>query len=444
MNKLPEEYLEKMKELLKDEYDDYLQSFEEERVYGLRVNTAKICVEDFLKIAPFHLKPIPWTSDGFYYDPDDLPSKHPYYFADLYYLQEPSAMLPAEVLPIEEGDIVLDCCAAPGGKSSKLANKLSGSGMLIANDISVSRAQVLLKTLESQGVKNAYVIAEDVTSLKQYEAFFDKILLDAPCSGEGMFRKESELIASWQKKGNEEYAALQKTIIEAAARLLKPGGMMVYSTCTFDIREDEEIIEHILSVDPSLSVVAIDPCEGFACGKTKNTKGCVRLYPHRIKGEGHFVALLSKKGDAPKESPHNISIPQNLKKLIPDDFHSVLNNGDLILRNDKLYLLPPYRLPMEKARILRSGLFLGEIRHERFEASQALALALKEKEYPKILSLSNDDPRVLRYLKCETLDVKDKGIEGLVLVCVDDFPLGFGKVAKGTLKNRYPANYRYQ
>ncbi|MBR3005210.1 MAG: RsmB/NOP family class I SAM-dependent RNA methyltransferase, partial [Erysipelotrichaceae bacterium] len=196
MNKLPEEYLEKMKELLKDEYDDYLQSFEEERVYGLRVNTAKICVEDFLKIAPFHLKPIPWTSDGFYYDPDDLPSKHPYYFAGLYYLQEPSAMLPAEVLPIEEGDIVLDCCAAPGGKSSKLANKLNGSGLLIANDISVSRAQVLLKTLESQGVKNAYVMAEDVTSLKQYEAFFDKILLDAPCSGEGMFRKESELIAS--------------------------------------------------------------------------------------------------------------------------------------------------------------------------------------------------------------------------------------------------------
>ena len=168
MNKLPEEYLEKMKELLKDEYDDYLQSFEEERVYGLRANTAKICVEDFLKIAPFHLKPIPWTSDGFYYDPDDLPSKHPYYFAGLYYLQEPSAMLPAEVLPIEEGDIVLDCCAAPGGKSSKLANKLNGSGLLIANDISVSRAQVLLKTLESQGVKNAYVMAEDVTSLKQY------------------------------------------------------------------------------------------------------------------------------------------------------------------------------------------------------------------------------------------------------------------------------------
>lgn len=444
MEKLPEDYLRLMKELLNDEFDAYLNSFSKERSYGLRVNTSKISVDDFLKIAPFELEPIPWTEDGFYYREEDRPAKHPYYFAGLYYLQEPSAMLPAQVLPIEEGDIVLDACAAPGGKSSKLANKLQSTGVLVSNDISASRAQILLKTLENEGVSNAYVMAEDISKLNGFEESFDKILIDAPCSGQGMFRKESELISSYIERGSDHYVPIQKQIIASAIRMLKPGGMMVYSTCTFDPKEDEEVIEYALSLDEDLKLMPIKGCEGFMPGISETTKECVRLYPHRIQGEGHFVALLKKEGERKKTLPHPSITDKNLKGLIPKGFHSILKDKDLILRKDKLYLEPSYDIPLQGKRILRSGLYLGEIRHDRFKPSQALAMSLKETDYDNLLNLDLKDERVIRYLKCETLDVKDKDLKGLVLVLVDHFPLGFGNISSGILKNLYPANYRYQ
>lgn len=441
MKNLPPEYLARMKTLLGEEYDPYLESLDEDRACGLRVNTSKISVEDFLKIAPFPLTPIPWTVDGFYYDEDERPSRHPYYYAGLYYLQEPSAMLPAEVLPIEEGDLVLDCCASPGGKSSKLANKLEGSGLLVANDISVSRCQVLLKTLESQGVTNAFIMAEDVTRLDRFEGCFDKILVDAPCSGEGMFRKDEELIRSYREKDGTYYAPLQKQIIASALKMLKPGGMLVYSTCTFDPREDEEVVEYALENTAGLKLLPIHKSEGFASGITPKTGNCVRLYPHRIRGEGHFVALLQKEGKKTKTAPD--SVKEIGRDLIPKDFHPILRQGSLIQRKEKLFLLPPYEIDTEKLRVLRSGLHLGKLEHGRFEPSQALALALHEADYENTLNFDISDERVIRYLKCETLDVRDKNREGLVLVCADHFPLGFGKVSGGILKNRYPANYRY-
>ena len=444
MNKLPEDYLSMMKRLLKEEYEDYLASFEEERNFGLRVNTSKISVEDFVKICPFKIEKIPWTQDGFYYKEEDRPAKHPYYFAGLYYLQEASAMLPAQVLPVEEGDLVLDACAAPGGKSSKLANKLNKTGVLVANDISVSRAQVLLKTLENQGVENAYVMAEDICGLQQLHECFDKILIDAPCSGQGMFRKDSDLIRSYEERGSDAYVPLQKKIIEAAIGMLKPGGKMVYSTCTFDPKEDEEIIEYALGLCKELRVLPIERCEGFCEGITPATKDCVRLYPHRIKGEGHFVALLEKQGEKRKAFPHIPSVDKKLLDLIPDGFHRSLQNGDLVLRKDRLYLLPPYDLPLGNARILRSGLLAGEMKHGRFRPSQALAMSLSLQKYDRILDLPLEDERVLKYLKCETLKIDDASLEGTLLVCVDHFPLGFGEAKNGILKNRYPANYRYQ
>lgn len=198
MTNLPENYQKKMKDLLQDQYGNYLQSFSNPIAYGLRINTTKISVEDFLKISPFHLKPIPWTTNGFYYDENDKPSKHPFYYAGLYYLQEPSAMIPAQVLPIEEGDLVLDACAAPGGKSTEILNKLNGSGCLISNDISASRAQALLHNIEKWGCQNVFVASEDISKLSSfYPDTFDKILIDAPCSGEGMFHKDPSLIKSW-------------------------------------------------------------------------------------------------------------------------------------------------------------------------------------------------------------------------------------------------------
>lgn len=440
MLKLPEGYLAQMKELLKDEYDAYLNSFEEKRVYGLRVNTLKISVKDFLKINPFHLTPIPWTDDGFYYEEEDRPAKHPYYFAGLYYLQEPSAMYPAQALEIEEGDLVLDCCAAPGGKSSKLACKLKESGTLFANDISVSRAQVLLKTLENQGVKNAVVMAEDISRIDRFHECFDKILIDAPCSGEGMFRKESDLIRSWQEKGNSFYAPIQKQIIASAIDMCKPGGMILYSTCTFSPKEDEEVIEYALSICPELKVLPLKKYEGFEEGLSENTKGCVRLYPHRIAGEGHFIALLQK-GDRTKKKKET---PQSTSGVSLEHISMSLPSGRCLRREDKLYFETGHGLDLKGLRVLRSGLYLGLYHHDRFDPSQALAMALQANEYDNVLDLDLDDQRVIKYLKCETLDVKDKYVKDTVLVCVDGFPLGFGKVNKGILKNLYPANYRYK
>lgn len=442
MIKLPEQYTNNMKQLLQDEYDEYLDSFNNSRVYGLRINTNKISVKDFLKINPFNLSPIPWTDDGFYFDENDKPSKHPYYYAGLYYIQEPSAMLPAQVLPIDENDIVLDACAAPGGKSSKLANKLNGTGLLISNDISVSRAQVLLKTLESQGITNSYVIAEDINNINLNNTF-DKILIDAPCSGEGMFRKEPNLIKSWLERGNEYYANIQKSIISKAINLLKNGGKLVYSTCTFSQMEDEDIIEYALSICHDLKVLPIKMCDGFMPGLTDNTRNCVRLYPHKINGEGHFVALLQK-----GEIKNINSTNNNVVAMPKDEFFNNINkeykNGSFVLRQDKLYFEPSIIINTKGLRILRSGLYLGEYKHNKFEPSESLAMSLKSSEYKNVLNLDLNDDRVIKYLKCETLDVKDKYVSGYVLVCVDGYPLGFGKVDKGILKNKYPANYRYQ
>ena len=432
-----------MKKLLIDEYELYLDSFNDAHTHSLRINTSKISLKDFLKINPFNLKKIPWTDDGFYYDKNDNVSKHPYYYAGLYYIQEASAMLPAQILPIDENDVVLDGCSAPGGKSLKLANKLNGTGLLISNDISVSRSQITLKTLETSGIKNSYVIAQDINDLDNLNNSFDKILIDAPCSGEAMFRKDPSLIKSWLDKGPDYYQAIQKEIIKKAISLLKPGGMMVYSTCSFSIKENEEVIEYALSLDDKLKLLPIKQYEGFSSGCSMNTRNCVRLYPHKIKGEGHFIALLQK--GSKKDS--NIIKDDIIDKPDDDFFNNIdmtFKNGQFITRENKLYFEPDNNLNLKGLRILRSGLLLGEYRNDKFEPSHSLACSLKYNEYKNVLNFSLDDIRVLKYLKCETLDVKDKYVDGLVLVCVDKYPLGFGYVSKGILKNRFPSNYRYK
>lgn len=294
MMNLPEKFLASMKELLSEEYDAYIESFQMPRHYGLRVNTSKITTEEFERIAPFPIRKIPFVSNGYYYDESVEPAKHPYYFAGLYYLQEPSAMLPADRLPIDSGDRVLDLCAAPGGKSTELAAKLSGSGLLVSNDISYSRAQALLKNLEMQGTSNFYVTAEEPKKLAScFPSFFDKILVDAPCSGEGMFRKDSNLIKDWTEKGPAYYSEIQREILTEAVKMLKPGGMLLYSTCTFSVEEDEKIIQGLLDDCKELSLTAIRPYEGFTNGYLGLTE-CVRVFPHKMQGEGHFLALLKR------------------------------------------------------------------------------------------------------------------------------------------------------
>lgn len=429
---LPEKYIKKMKDLLKEEYSAYEDSFNSPSFRGLRVNTLKISVEKFKNIFPYEIKPIPWTSDGFYYT-DEKVTKHPYYYAGLYYLQEPSAMLPAEVLPIEEGDIVLDACAAPGGKSTKLLTKLNNTGLLISNDISSSRQLATLRNLERFGAKNIFVISEDIKKLEtNYTNYFDKILIDAPCSGEGMFRKDSSLIKSWNEKGPEYYSVIQKDIANSSLKLLKDGGLLVYSTCTFDKQEDEEVIKYIVD-NFDVDVLPIKQYPGFV----SNEYG-TKLFPHKVNGEGHFVSLIKKHG----EKKNNL---ESSKTVTPDylnTIHMNFENGDFKVLNEKLFFVPNFN--SSSIRVLRSGLLLGELKNNRFEPSQQLALALKEEEFDNTINLDINDERVIKYLKGETINVNDFNKNGYVLICLNHFPIGFGKITNGLFKNKIDKGWIYQ
>ncbi|MBR2812159.1 MAG: RsmB/NOP family class I SAM-dependent RNA methyltransferase [Solobacterium sp.] len=439
--KLPDTYQSAMKALLKEEYDDYLAALEQPACRSLRVNPLKISPQEFEKVSPFPLSPVPWCREGFYVEEETRIGLHPYYNAGLYYIQEASAMSPAAFLPVEEGDIVLDACCAPGGKSTALAAKLNGTGMLIANDISASRQNATLKNIERFGIRNAYVISEDMRSLEtRFPAFFDKILLDAPCSGEGMFRKEPDLIKAWLEKDSAFYVPIQKDLLLSAWKMLKEGGSMVYSTCTFDPREDEEVIAALLEKENDAEIIPLHG-EGFAPGI--GLSGCARLYPHRLKGEGHFVCLLHKQGQAEK------TVPAKTKgDPLPKDAAAFLKHASqpmadrhVIIQKDRILLVPDYDFHTEKLRILRSGLLLGTMKNNRFEPAQHLAFALSEDSFDQVVSLAADDPRTEKYLKAETISF-DTPYRGWVLVTVDSYPLGFGKAEKGTIKNKLEKGFR--
>lgn len=456
---LPGAFEEKMKELLGEEFDEYIACYEEPRYYGLRVNTQKISVEEFQKICPFEIHPIPWISNGFYYDGDKVsPSRHPYYFAGLYYLQEPSAMTPADRLPIEPGDRVLDVCAAPGGKATELGAKLAGHGMLAANDISNSRAKGLLKNIEVFGIGNVLVLSEEPGKLMDYfPEYFDKILIDAPCSGEGMFRKDKKMVRAWEEHGPEFFSNIQKSIVLQAAHMLREGGMMLYSTCTFDSRENEQIIEHLLEHCPEFRILPIKPYEGFCPGRPGLTKSgmkdiekTVRIFPHKMKGEGHYLALLQK-GEK-KEAAEETGKPKKKTRKLPEELETFfahvswkLDPSRLDIHGERIYYMPENLPAVKGIRFLRTGLLLGELKKNRFEPSQALAMALKKEDYDFCIDLKAGDERVTRYLKGETLDVEDLAgskEKGWYLVCVDGYPLGFGKLAGGVLKNKYLPGWR--
>lgn len=464
MISLPRAFEEKMQELLQDDYEKYLKCFEEPRHFGLRVNTAKISVEDFLKIAPWPLKPVEWIENGFYYDGEQFqPAKHPYYYAGLYYLQEPSAMTPANRLPVQEGDRVLDLCAAPGGKATELGARLGRNGLLVANDISNSRARGLLKNLELFGIGNVLVTSEEPGKLTDYFAeYFDKILIDAPCSGEGMFRKERKMVKAWEEHGPSFFSKLQRSIITQAAAMLRPGGMLLYSTCTFDSLENEKTIEYLLRCCPEFEICEMKGYAGFSKGMPRFTESqnpdfekTVRIFPHKMQGEGHYLALLKKNvpfGADVSSGVQPVRCGNGIRKL-PDELAAFMDNitwqadkRKIELHDDRVYYMPEGLPELKGIRFLRSGLLLGELKKNRFEPSQALAMYLKKEEYACTLDFPLSDERVIKYLKGETLDVEDLAsgkAKGWYLVCVDGYPLGFGKLANQTLKNKYLPGWRW-
>ncbi len=301
-----------MQQILGDEYPAFLESYNRTRNYGLRVNTLKLTPEAFEKLAPFHLTPVKWIPGAYYYIEEDRAARHPFYHAGLYYLQEPSAMTPASVLDVKPGDKVLDLCAAPGGKSTALGAKLRGQGLLVANDISASRCKALLKNIEVFGIPNALVTnAAPAKLAERFPEFFDAVLVDAPCSGEGMFRKDEATIRAWYPEKPAECAKIQKEIVLKAAAMLRPGGKMLYSTCTFATEEDEEMIRFLLDNCPDMELLEIPYREGFAPGLAEfgeDMTRCVRLWPHKTGGEGHFQALLRKKGEAAERVDSLVSV----------------------------------------------------------------------------------------------------------------------------------------
>lgn len=451
--KLPLAFIEKMERLLGTEYNEFISVFDNEHNKGIRVNTTKISVEEYLKITPFDLKPVPWCKEGFYYADDeeqDRPGKHPHYHCGLYYIQEPSAMIPVEVLKPEPGDIVLDISAAPGGKSTQIGAKLQGEGLLVANDISPKRTKALVKNIEIFGIKNSIVTNEEPKKLAmKFGEYFDKILVDAPCSGEGMFRRDPKAAKSWSEFSSSECCNMQKDILQWVPMLLKPGGKLVYSTCTFSPEENEGTIDWFLKEFPEFEIESIEGIEGLDRGRPEWIDGdselvkAGRAWPHKLMGEGHFIALLRKKESSSESKVKPFVL--NTKDI--DEFLEFQNENlkiDLSSRlhrvGNKLYFIPQHIPELTGINVVNTGLYVGEFLKNRFEPSQAFAMALKKEDVVRYVDISSESIHAIKYLKGETLLLD--GEKGWTLVCIDGYPAGWGKQIQGSLKNYYRSQWR--
>ncbi|MGZ0085756.1 RsmF rRNA methyltransferase first C-terminal domain-containing protein [Caldibacillus thermoamylovorans] len=452
--KLPEAFAAKMRTLLQQEADAFLAVYErEEKTNGLRVNPLKINPDAWAKTAPFSLSPVPFCPTGFYYDPNEQPGKHPYHAAGLYYIQEPSAMAVAETLRPAPGERVLDLCAAPGGKTTQLSAMMENKGLLVANDIHPKRVKALAENVERLGLTNTVVVNEAPETLaERFPGFFDKILVDAPCSGEGMFRKEEEAASFWSQAHVEECAARQRRILQSAYAMLKEGGILVYSTCTFSPEENEQTIEWLLETYEDLRLLPIAKIGGIEPGRPEWTKTnrsalahTARLWPHRVKGEGHFIAKLQKLRPTPSWRGRwaKSNAPKTVLRLYRQFEQEALRterNGVFVSFGTHVSVLPDPCPDLSGLKVVRVGLHLGEAKKERFEPNHALALALRAEEVNHVLDYSSADEEIIRYWRGETLSTG--GDRGWLLVTVDGFPFAWGKEVKGTVKNFYPKGLR--
>ncbi|MEB3751632.1 RsmF rRNA methyltransferase first C-terminal domain-containing protein [Geobacillus sp. FSL W8-0032] len=452
--KLPEAFAAKMRTLLQQEADAFLAIYErEEKTNGLRVNPLKIDPDARAKAVPFSLSPVPFCPTGFYYDPNEQPGKHPYHAAGLYYIQEPSAMAVAETLRPAPGERVLDLCAAPGGKTTQLGAMMENKGLLVANDIHSKRVKALAENIERLGLTNTVVVNEAPETLaERFPGFFDKILVDAPCSGEGMFRKEEEAASFWSQAHVEECAARQRRILQSAYAMLKEGGILVYSTCTFSPEENEQTIEWLLETYEDLRLLPIAKIGGIEPGRPEWTKTkrsdlahTARLWPHRVKGEGHFIAKLQKQRPTPSWRGRwaKSNAPKTVLRLYRQFEQEALRterSGVFVSFGTHVSVLPDPCPDLSGLKVVRVGLHLGEAKKERFEPNHALALALRAEEARHVLDLASTSEEIVRYWRGETLSTG--GDRGWLLVTVDGFPFAWGKEVKGTVKNFYPKGLR--
>lgn len=478
MMNLPIEFEKKMKAFLGNEWDDFLYSYDNNRFQALRFNTLKVQSPEermrILKVLGISSdKRVSWANEAYYFDENVRPGKHPYHEMGLYYIQEPSAMSAAALLAPKPGMRVLDLCAAPGGKSTQLATYLGDSGLLVSNEINTQRSRILSQNIERMGIKNAIVTNEDSFVLaSHFPGFFNAIQVDAPCSGEGMFRKLPEAIEQWSMENVAICAARQKEILDNAAVMLKPGGVIVYSTCTFSKEENEDVIEYFLERHPDFTLEEME-----------------RFWPHKVDGEGHFVAKLVRRGsvnelgadyDVCEDSCNKVEdtglkadrktkknknsknrknetkpalTKENMKLLsefldetISEDVAAWIKNSRLVMFGEQLYRLPDMEVDIKGLKVQRAGLHIGEFKKQRFEPSHSLALALKLNDAKNLVKLTCDNPQTIGFFNGQSVVLSDEQTaeckKGWALVCVDGYTAGWGKVNGTQVKNHYPKGLR--
>ena len=500
--RLPEEFEKNLISLLGEaEFEEYKAVLDEDRYYGMRANTLKIPVDGFKRIARENLgayDDVPWCLEGVYYK-DSFPGRHPFYHAGLYYIQEPSAMYPASSLRPVPGERVLDICAAPGGKTTHLAASLCGEGILVSNDISEERVKALVKNVEMIGARNVIITNETPEKLAEnFAGWFDKILVDAPCSGEGMFRKDEEAVRSWENFKSQKCRDMQDGILDSVHKMLKPGGLLLYSTCTFSPLENEQTISAFIEKYGCYETVPLDKCAGICdavpawCdkGDAYHLENAARLWPHKIKGEGHFTALLRKKGDngeavdcssaddglpfeenshrkkkkdKNRESGKSKSykkiqgIPESLKAFYKKYMKSEPWEGSYFIMGTNMYYLPEEPPMIDGLKIARAGVFVGSVEYEKFKPSHPFAMALSAADFKSVIDLAPDRNDIQRYLKGETISsYEDTSVasrcgekcsvtelpDGYAAVCAGGYIVGLGMIQGGVMKNLYPKGWR--
>lgn len=473
---LPEQFLKRMEEMLGKEYPAFLESLGRKASHALRVNPGK-CPGQWLEGQKgFHLAPVEWSENGYYFPEEDRPGRHPFHAAGAYYIQDASAQAVAEYLDPQPGERVLDLCAAPGGKSTQIGAAMRGEGILFCNEIHPARARILSENVERMGIANAIVTSEPPQRLAEaFPEYFHRILVDAPCSGEGMFRKNVEAIGEWSPENVEMCARRQDEILDQAAAMLGPGGRLVYSTCTFAPMEDEGTVARFLLGHPGFRLLSVKQYPGMEAGRPLwasqeagqglgdlGLERTLRLWPHKIQGEGHFLAVLEK--DPGAVASREPRLQQGLKEREYGAYQGFAaenlakegaemlkaQGGGFLMFGEQLYLLPKDCPRLDKLRVLRPGLHLGTMKKNRFEPSHALALALKPEWVQRSVSFPADAPELMKYLAGETIDgariceaLGRMPQKGWYLVAAEGLGLGWGKYAGGILKNHYPKGLRW-
>ena len=427
---LPQAFLDRMKHQLGDEYEDFLRSLERPRAVALRFNPLK----GQAPAMPFVMDSVPWEPLGYYYDPESRPGLHVYHEAGVYYLQEASAMAPVALLDPQPGEKVCDLCAAPGGKTTQIAGRMMGEGFLLCNEINPKRAKILSRNIERMAVSNALVTNEHPANLaSRFPGFFDRVLVDAPCSGEGMFRKEEAAVTDWSQETVEMCAHRQAEILHSAARMVRPGGRLVYSTCTFAPEEDELAVENFLAEHPEFTPEIIE-----APWFVPTPNGGHRMWPHKLLGEGHFAAVLKKttgeEGDIPSAAGEKL--PKEWVSFAKD-LGIQLPAGKAVSFGQNLFWAPEEMPDLRRLKVMRPGLELGTVKKDRFEPAHALALWLRDCR--STVSFPPESPEIAAYLHGDVLPC---GCQGWCLVKAGDYSIGWGKGDKIQLKNHYPKGLR--